>query len=408
MTKPKIKPEPVVTVIAPEVVKPKRSHKKKPVVVEAAPVVAEAPIIPADPTEGPAAPSAEAAKDTGPILIGPPKEKRKPRDMKKSPKKKPEVIEGEIVITEPGRALAKVVPSEIRTVIPLGSLILADPKTLIEKVVEVAKELVKIIDTLMLYKVIKQKKYVFVEGWEILGGMLGISAQEESSERWEDGSWESYVQLIRNSDGAVVGRASALCGMDETDSSGQLTWADRDEYARKSMSITRAAGKAYRLSLSWVMKLAGYEPLPAEEVAGRFEQELRKDEAAQAAKTAAKQDGKPLQRQHPSAPAPAAVSNTEPLYVVDANGLPIKPAQNPKKALSVWSGTLGLNPDGSDIAQALVKAKINYSELSWDEAITFVKKVAEEKKAALVPERPVGVDPTDVTQAELEVPQGNN
>ena len=77
--------------------------------------------------------------------------------------------------------------------------------------------------------------------------------------RLDDGSYEAVVELIRVTDGAIIGRASALCGMDET-------WGTRQEFARRSMAITRATGKAYRLGFSWIMTLTGYEATPAEEM----------------------------------------------------------------------------------------------------------------------------------------------
>jgi hypothetical protein len=76
----------------------------------------------------------------------------------------------------------------------------------------------------------------------------------------EDGGYEAIVELVRIRDGMVIGRASALCGMDEK------TWASRPEYARRSMAVTRATGKAYRLGYSAIIKLAGFEPTPAEEM----------------------------------------------------------------------------------------------------------------------------------------------
>ena len=39
-----------------------------------------------------------------------------------------------------------------------------------------------------------------------------------------------------------------------------------DEYAILSMAQTRAEGKAYRLLLGWLMKAAGFEATPAEEM----------------------------------------------------------------------------------------------------------------------------------------------
>jgi hypothetical protein len=46
----------------------------------------------------------------------------------------------------------------------------------------------------------------------------------------------------------------------------ERTWSQRDAYARRSMAITRATGKAFRLGFSWIMTLAGYEPTPWEEM----------------------------------------------------------------------------------------------------------------------------------------------
>ena len=60
--------------------------------------------------------------------------------------------------------------------------------------------------------------------------------------------------------GGGRGGASALCGMDEP------KWASKPDYARRSMAVTRATGKAYRLGFSWIMELAGYASTPAEEM----------------------------------------------------------------------------------------------------------------------------------------------
>ena len=43
-------------------------------------------------------------------------------------------------------------------------------------------------------------------------------------------------------------------------------WRNADEYAIKSMSITRASGKAYRIPLSFLAVMAGLEVTPAEEM----------------------------------------------------------------------------------------------------------------------------------------------
>jgi hypothetical protein len=123
----------------------------------------------------------------------------------------------------------------------------------------VATELAKVINDRKLYASIQSKKYVTVEGWNTLGAMLGVLPMERECHKVENG-YEASVDLIRTSDGMKVGGSSAICTRDES------KWATRDEYAVRSMAITRATGKAFRLGFSWIMKLAGYEATPAEEI----------------------------------------------------------------------------------------------------------------------------------------------
>lgn len=145
-------------------------------------------------------------------------------------------------------------------VVDLGVLPTRGPAQLVQQATEVATVLGKVIKDRGLYKDIQGKKYVMVEGWSTLGGMIGVLPREVEVKRHDDGAYEAVVELIRTSDGMVVGRASALCGMDEP------KWAKGAEYARRSMAVTRATGKAYRLGFSWIIKLAGYEATPAEEI----------------------------------------------------------------------------------------------------------------------------------------------
>ena len=150
----------------------------------------------------------------------------------------------------------------------LGTIPAKTPHDVIVQATKIAKELATIIRNNNLAVNLRGKEYVRVEGWSTMGAMLGVLPREipELARRLDDGSYEAAVELIRISDGAVIGRATALVGMDEKDSRGKLTWGGRNEYARKSMAITRATGKAYRLGFSWIMTLAGYEATPAEEI----------------------------------------------------------------------------------------------------------------------------------------------
>lgn len=139
-----------------------------------------------------------------------------------------------------------------------------------EMTAQIANRLKDFIETQKLYQIIQGKKFVLVEGWEALGGMLGILAKEESTTFNDYGDfneYESNVQLVRLSDGIIVGRGSAICASDES------TWANRPRYARRSMAITRATGKAYRIAFSWIVKCAGYEPTPAEDMPADLKRE---------------------------------------------------------------------------------------------------------------------------------------
>jgi len=143
-----------------------------------------------------------------------------------------------------------------------GALDNLEPEEVTKRAVAIAKNLADIIEKCQLYSRIQGKKYVRVEGWETLGAMLGESAMERpgSVKRWADGTYIAAVDIIRNRDGKIVGGASHMCGMDEP------LWAARSLYARRSMALTRATGKAFRIRHAWIIALAGYETTPAEEM----------------------------------------------------------------------------------------------------------------------------------------------
>lgn len=143
--------------------------------------------------------------------------------------------------------------------VQLGTVQASSPQNVIERAQMVAKPLADIIKQRKLYTPINGKNYVQVDGWTTLGAMLGITPREVKSEPIDNG-YEAYVELVRGTDGMVIGGASAICTRDERN------WKSRDDYALKSMAATRATGKAYRLCFSWIMNLAGYESTPAEEM----------------------------------------------------------------------------------------------------------------------------------------------
>jgi len=142
--------------------------------------------------------------------------------------------------------------------VSLGTLRANGPAELIDRATAVATPLARLIEDRKLYSTIQGRKFVRVEGWMTLAAMLGVTPFEVEVAK-EDGIYTAVVELRRLSDGVAVSRASAECGSEHP-------WNKRDLYARRSMAITRATGKAARMGFSWIMALAGYEATPAEEM----------------------------------------------------------------------------------------------------------------------------------------------
>lgn len=158
-----------------------------------------------------------------------------------------------------GSSVVSVVPVA-GAMVALGTLQAATPGALVEQAAVLATALARVIDQQKLFTLIQGKRHVRVEGWTTLGTMLGVLPREVSvTEEW--GVYTATVDLVRMSDGAILSRASAECG-------DEAPWCDRPRFARRSMALTRATGKACRLAFSWIMALAGYQSCPAEEMEG--------------------------------------------------------------------------------------------------------------------------------------------
>lgn len=146
----------------------------------------------------------------------------------------------------------------------------------------VAAELQKFVVNQKLTVSIQGKDYPLVEAWQFAGSQLGlypilIGCKNESTYvdrhfKWKDSrnnerekktqhfKYRAKVEIRRFSDDKVVSTGTMCCTNDE-----QLKHTF-DEYAIESMAQTRAEGKAWRMLLAWVMKAAGFEQTPAEEM----------------------------------------------------------------------------------------------------------------------------------------------
>lgn len=130
-------------------------------------------------------------------------------------------------------------------------------------VADFAKELKKFVVEQKLYTEIKGKNYVNVEGWQFAGASMGlfpIPTILEDLSTDKEKKYKAIVELMRIETGEVVGRGFAICSSLESMRKGA------DEFVIASMAQTRATGKSFRLSIGWVMKLAGYEATPAEDM----------------------------------------------------------------------------------------------------------------------------------------------
>ena len=130
----------------------------------------------------------------------------------------------------------------------------------IEVATKVAASLKNVIQSQDLAVKIGPSEYVTAEGWEVLGTMLGCTPYvEEVVEITPDKSPKFMYKAtvsIRQGD-TILSRASAMAERNNM---------QKDRPSVYSMAQTRALGKAYRMALSWIVKMADYEPTPAEEM----------------------------------------------------------------------------------------------------------------------------------------------
>ena len=133
-----------------------------------------------------------------------------------------------------------------------------DPVQVLAEATRTADALADVLKSRNLTTNIQGKDHVQVEGWQTLGSMLGVTPVCVWTRSLGNG-WEARVEA-RTLDGRIVGSAEAMCTRDER------MWANRDDYALRSMAQTRATSKALASPLRFIVTLAGYQGTPAEEM----------------------------------------------------------------------------------------------------------------------------------------------
>ena len=132
-----------------------------------------------------------------------------------------------------------------------------------DETLDLAKDLAKFIIDNKLSTTVQGKEFVNVEGWQYAGSRLGIVPIVEhviNVSSPEEMKYQAKVTLFDLRHGTTVGAGFAVCSNKE---SGKKFY---QEFAIMSMAQTRAIGKAYRNCLAWIIRAAGYEPTPAEEM----------------------------------------------------------------------------------------------------------------------------------------------
>lgn len=138
-----------------------------------------------------------------------------------------------------------------------------------DSMLALSNELSKLIKEKGLSSSIQGKQFVNVEGWQFAGASLGLMPViTEVTDLTRRGTEPGQLEIkymakceVRNiTTGQLVATGIAIC------SNFEHSKKRFDEYAILSMAQTRAIGKAYRNLLAWLMKAAGFEATPAEEM----------------------------------------------------------------------------------------------------------------------------------------------
>lgn len=182
---------------------------------------------------------------------------------------------------------------------PLGLFGSNDPSLIIAKATSIATSLKDVVRRQGLITKIRDKEYPKCEAWTLLGTLLGVFPVMEWT-REIPGGWEARV-CAQMKDGTVIGAAEAQCTHKEK------MWADRDDYAVRSMAQTRATAKCLRMPLGFVMTLAGYEATPAEEMPQESPPQAQHD-----------RDQRDLPLSRPASPKPTPAKPAAPSFPTEA------------------------------------------------------------------------------------------
>ena len=160
-------------------------------------------------------------------------------------------------------------------------------------ITKIANSVGKVINRRKLFTVIKNNKFVYCKGWKMLANRLGyvpeIVALETITDTKEmvDESTKTFkrrykvkatAQLRDRRTGNVYSQAIA------TSSNWEKNNAYPEDFAVEGMAETRAIGRSCKNAFDWIMEMAGYSDIPAEEYSMDFEKNKTAKEVEQTQK----------------------------------------------------------------------------------------------------------------------------
>ncbi len=161
--------------------------------------------------------------------------------------------------TEEQNGTVSLAVPEQKTVVLQG-----DPKQQIEFAKQCATSLMDVIKIKPKKVMINGEQYLEYEDWMTLARFYGATVGTEWTKPVDrDNKIYGYeAKAIVQIKGELVSSAEAMC------TRGEKNWANRDEFALRSMAQTRACAKALRNVFAWIVVMAGFKATPVEEMEG--------------------------------------------------------------------------------------------------------------------------------------------
>ena len=164
---------------------------------------------------------------------------------------------------------------------PESMHVMRPPETILQEAAAAAAALKNVLDRKKKPLYMNGERYLEYEDWQTLGHFYGVTAKVVMTKPVRYGEHTGFLaRAVALRNGQEISAAEAICTTEEdhwrvrpvygteegTRKRVQVGERKVEAYQRRSMAQTRAAAKALRNVLAWVVVMAGYQPTPAEEM----------------------------------------------------------------------------------------------------------------------------------------------